>query len=57
MVGWESFCFYLFLITRFVTDTDSAISEGTSEPISKEKSSTETLSEKVTESDLASKAS
>ena len=59
MVGWESFCFYLFLITRFVTDTDSAISEGTSEPISKEKSSssTETLSEKVTGSDLASKAS
>ena len=37
--------------------TDSAMSEGTSEPISKEKFSTETLSETLTGSDLASKAS
>ena len=39
--------------------TDSAMSEGTSEPIAKEKSSTETLlvSETLTGSDLASKAS
>ena len=37
--------------------TDSPMSEGTSEPMSKEKISTETLSETLTGSDLASKAS